>query len=61
MSLSFHRVDYRNTLRTFLFLNIGNSDFGFVSDFEFRASNFFGCFLPGSIESIRVYHQRRWV
>jgi len=39
---SFPRVVYGYTFGTPLILNIGNSDFGIVSYFEFRASNFLG-------------------
>ena len=44
MSLSFHKIAHRKNLETFLFLNIGNSDFGFVSYLEIRISNFLGFF-----------------
>jgi hypothetical protein len=44
MSISFHRVAHGYTLGTSLVLNIGNSDFGFVSDFVLRV---FWVFFPG--------------
>ena len=60
MSLSFHILAHGYTFRTPVILSIGNSDFGFVSYFVFRASNFL-YFLPGSVEIILVYRQRRSV
>ncbi len=56
MSIPFHSVAHGYTFGTSLFLNIGDSDFGFVSDFEF-----FVHFLPGSVESIRVHRQGRLI
>ena len=38
--------------QTSLVLNVGNSDFGFVSYFVFRASNVLG-FLAGTVEPLR--------
>jgi hypothetical protein len=44
MYTSFHRLIM--AIRALLILNIGNSDFGFVSYFEIRASNFTGVLFP---------------
>jgi hypothetical protein len=46
VSIPFHGIALGYTFGTSLILNIGNSDFGFVSYFEFRASNFLGIFSP---------------
>ncbi len=40
MGINFHRIVHVYIIRISQILNIGNSDFGFVSYFEFRASNF---------------------
>ena len=65
MSLSFHKVHPEYTFWTSLILNIGNSDFGFVSYFVLRIFWVFsprnGRTLPGPpIESVGLDQTNGW-
>ena len=58
IGISFHRVANGYIFGISLVLNIGYSDFGFVSHFVFRASNFLGVFSPERYNFFLVLHQR---